>query len=564
MLAGLYMLAAGTDEGFSEADKSAVEAVTNAGTAALHAEIESSPVTLGPSLLQDSRIKQALSGTPVTEGEEPPNLQDVLYEVANETLLKDYPLMSVAFIDKQAAVVAKTGMYETLFDELVALEDLKNSSGEVRFSATLGGKLYAVQVSRTETGAQGRRLVAIQALDLGGNSLLRRVLGTYPAGIVRDGEVVGDPMGNANPADLVALVTENIKAIPTSDASKVFTLGEGPNQRIGSISRVPGPAGKGKSPSYLAVLSLNTLGVVDRDLASALKTAKATGMSKVPWPLVGGFFVIALAFAIYLPHMESIAPMRRLAAEFNGIVEGSQHQVFHDTYRGELRNVARAAVNAQEAVRIAVEDEYANVADNGGYGGSVAAPSDSDYPADDQDDSELDDPGAIDLPSMDPSSGAIESHSHSEPEPQPEPDDEPPPPAFNAGDDDISADELGFGGGGLLGGGGGGGGLLGGGPSEPPPPAFNAGNPDAAASLLADDAASSDPKEAYFREVFDEFVALKQTCGEDTSKFGYDKFAAKLRKNTASLMNKDGVVDVEFNVYIKDGKAALKAKVVKG
>ena len=63
--------------------------------------------------------------------------------------------------------------------------------------------------------------------------------------------------------------------------------------------------------------------------------------------------------------------------------------------------------------------------------------------------------------------------------------------------------------------------------------------------------------------VFDEFVALKQTCGEDTSKFGYDKFAAKLRKNTASLLKKDGVVDVKFNVYIKDGKAALKAKVIK-
>ena len=140
MLAGLYMLAAGTEEGFSEADRSAVEAVTNAGTAALHAEIESSEVTLGPSLLQDSRIKASLDATaggPVPEGEM--TLQDTLHEVANETLLKDYPLMSVAFIDKQAQVIAKTGMYEGLFDELVLLDDLKNSSGEVRFSATLGG-----------------------------------------------------------------------------------------------------------------------------------------------------------------------------------------------------------------------------------------------------------------------------------------------------------------------------------------------------------------------------------------------------------------------------------------
>ena len=47
-------------------------------------------------------------------------------------------------------------------------------------------------------------------------------------------------------------------------------------------------------------------------------------------------FGIALAFAIYLPHMESVAPMRRLAAEFNGIVEGSQHQVFEHLDVGRI------------------------------------------------------------------------------------------------------------------------------------------------------------------------------------------------------------------------------------
>jgi hypothetical protein len=564
MMAGLYMLASGTEDGFTEADRSAVEAVTNAGTAALHAEIESSPVALGPSLLQDTRLRASISGTsndlpPPPEGVV--SLQDTLYEVANETLLKDYPLMSVAFVDKQAQIVAKTGMYENHFDELVLLDEVKNSDGEARFSATLGGKLHAVQISRPVQGAQSQRLIAIQAVDLGGNSLLRRVLGTYPAGIVRDGKVVGDAMGGANPGDLVQLVTDNIKEVPPSDASKVFELGAGPDTRIGSISRVPGPAGKGAKPSYLAVLSLHSLGIVDRDLASALKASKELGLPKVPWPLVGGFLFIALAFAWYLPHMESTAPMRRLTAEFNGIVEGSQHQVFHDTYKGELRNVARSAVNAQEAMRMNWEDEFAAQGGSGeadyqdepaSGGGASPEPHYADN---------SDEPSAIELPSME-SDGGIESHSHSAADPEPEPEPAPPKPdpepEISGGglgfDDESSAlsSDLGFGGGG------------GGGAALPEP--FNAGSDGAAEALLADgpSSAPADPQEAYFREVFEEFVSLKQTCGEDTSKFGYEKFAAKLRKNTESLKKKPGVTDVKFNVYIKDGKAALKAKVIKG
>src|SRR5690606_27822607 len=77
------------------------------------------------------------------------------------------------------------------------------------------------------------------------------------------------------------------------------------------------------------------------------------------------------------------------------------------------------------------------------------------------------------------------------------------------------------------------------------------------------DPAPADPREEYFLEVYNEFVALKETCGEDVDNFPYEKFAKKLRKNTDQLMARDGIADVKFTVYIKDGKAALKAKVVK-
>ena len=72
------------------------------------------------------------------------------------------------------------------------------------------------------------------------------------------------------------------------------------------------------------------------------------------------------------------------------------------------------------------------------------------------------------------------------------------------------------------------------------------------------------PKDPYFREVFEAFFETKINCGESVDNFTFEKFARKLRKNTDDLMARAGVTDVTFSVYVKDGKAAIKAKVVKG
>ena len=191
-------------------------------------------------------------------------------------------------------------------------------------------------------------------------------------------------------------------------------------------------------------------------------------------------------------------------------------------------------------------------------------------------------PAAIELPdSADPGSVELESHSHSEDaDPSPAEDhgeaQNPPAPTLNdEADNSISADELGLG--------------VAGDPlglATPPPtpaaplPGFGgasaagaaSGGPPTAAphtaaphtAPLARERPPTDPREAYYHQVFDEFVSTKQTCGENTDNFTFDKFAKKLRKNTAQLMQRPGVADVEFTVYIKDGKAALKARVVKG
>ena len=66
-----------------------------------------------------------------------------------------------------------------------------------------------------------------------------------------------------------------------------------------------------------------------------------------------------------------------------------------------------------------------------------------------------------------------------------------------------------------------------------------------------------------YRAIYDEFVALKQRCGENTSNLSFDRFLAKLRSNRDALIAKHGCKSVRFQVYMKDGKAALKASPIR-
>jgi hypothetical protein len=551
-LAGMYLLSTGSSGGFSSADETAVRAVTEAGMAALASDINSSPVSLGPSLLSDTRLRDALEKpavpSPEEEGEgglEGPSLQDVFVQVANEGLLNEYPRMSMAITDKNGNILARTGLSPELFDELVkmpAFDMAMNSEEAELLSSTLGGKLHAVKLSRPLADAGQRRLITIRAVELGGGSFFRRVVGTdNPGGLVRDGEVLGDPIGGAKPEDLVSFVTTHMDSIPPEGASGVFMVGDGAEARIGAAARVPGPAGKGKSGTVFVVLSSHTLGSTQQDMASALKTAlDSGGLAELNWALVGGLLAISLGLTFYLPFIEYNGPIRRLTGEFNGITEGRQHELYHDTYGGELGRLARAATTAMEALRVSWENELldsdAELADvaprrTRSTRSLRAAPkgrrsrSRAHKTLERESEPEAA-PEAIDLPSAD-NSAPIERHAAADAPPL---DDAPPAPAFS---DDLAAS---------------------------PGLSLN----DSSDTVSLADAEGGEDRESYYRRIYDEFVETKVACGEATEGFTYEKFAKKLRKQSDSLLARPEVTDVQFSVYVKDGKAALRAKVIKG
>jgi len=70
--------------------------------------------------------------------------------------------------------------------------------------------------------------------------------------------------------------------------------------------------------------------------------------------------------------------------------------------------------------------------------------------------------------------------------------------------------------------------------------------------------ASDTAYEVHFKEVFDEFVITRGQCGE-SGELAFPKFAKRLMQTREAVIQKNGCNDVRFVVYVKNGKAALKA-----
>jgi hypothetical protein len=615
-LAGMFLLARGTSEDFTEENRTALRAVTEAGIAALEAQIEASPVQQVALVRLFADMQEALARTPEQEAKLSPEqeklpLAQVFTEAAEDMRVRNRSDMTLALIDTTGAIVAVSGIGEPQLAELVGSAPYQELPADQAglFSLALDGKLQIVRVEPAD--ARGRRLIAFEPLQIGAGSLLRRVLGTdNPAAMVRNGKVLGDMIGDQPvSAEIEKFAADHRDDAPDDGASKVFTVGEGINARIGALGRVPGPAGKGKSAAMLVVLSRQTAAAGQRELSEALSDSMAKGTGSVNWVLLFGLLAVCAALSIYLPQIEGIGPMRRLADEFLGVARGAQHQIFHDRYGGPTGEVARAANAAHEALRQAylaeleIDEEVSEDSEAAGrrpktvrgrrltrsqrkVDDSVNTPSEADAPrtgntgpsraANDAAEAEhaatgrrapasrerVSMPprgqtpapgplptatqdarasrGSLQPPAVPPprASGPVHTPLRTPAVPPPPTFQPPPPPS---GDQPPPSSR----------------------PRTPvvvgPPPGSPLGqSPSASAS------GSDDPKAGYYREIFEEFLQVKIACGEPTAGFTFDKFVKKLQKNTQDILEKHSDVrDVQFTVYVKDGKAALKAKIVR-
>jgi hypothetical protein len=103
-------------------------------------------------------------------------------------------------------------------------------------------------------------------------------------------------------------------------------------------------------------------------------------------------------------------------------------------------------------------------------------------------------------------------------------------------------------------------------PKRPPPPGAAPAEAPAAAEAPPDaPAAEADGFDelADWRNVYEEFLAMKKECGEETGPLTFEKFKGTLQRNKDALVARHGCSRVKFTVYVKEGKAALKASPVK-
>ncbi|AKV04673.1 alpha 1 type XVII collagen [Labilithrix luteola] len=74
--------------------------------------------------------------------------------------------------------------------------------------------------------------------------------------------------------------------------------------------------------------------------------------------------------------------------------------------------------------------------------------------------------------------------------------------------------------------------------------------------------AVTDPA-AEWHAVYEEFLKTKRECGEPIDGLTFDKFKQTLTKNRDALIQRHGCKRVKFSVYVKEGRASLKATPVR-
>ncbi len=77
------------------------------------------------------------------------------------------------------------------------------------------------------------------------------------------------------------------------------------------------------------------------------------------------------------------------------------------------------------------------------------------------------------------------------------------------------------------------------------------------------DAEATDPDEPHFREIYEQYLSTRRQCGEPTAGLRYERFRETLVKNRRQIIERHGASKVRFKVYVKQGKAALKAVPIK-
>ena len=479
-------------------------------------------------------------------------------------------------IDRRGRVVARVRLDENDFGDIAAGRPLIDDAlaGYQRDDIwTQNGTMYFV--SAAPVIKRDPPLAYVGAIVLGHqvtNSLAQKLVSSLNVDVgfhLRKDDVAGSKTLSLDHAPLLDALAKLTGGDLERDcqANQPIAITNGKEEYTAIVARLPGEAAaRGafysvfiKRPEALGFMG--TLKVVSQgDL----------GFGNFPWPLVGGGFLLALGIGIALMFFEADRPLKRLTADAVRLAKGEKERMSEDEHAGKFGSIARSVnihidkLGREAKVAKKDLDQLLGPAPEGSLGTidllATALPSArpggpapampppvSDFKFSDSSPPSIPARPKPVPPSARPSTPAPPMRPSAPPPPVAARPGTPPPlyptqplpqPMASASSISDALDDD----------------ILGHAESEP------VRTPAPSATPVPGPGAGEDP---YFRQVFEQFVQVKKSCGEQIAGLTFPKFSEKLVKNRDDLIAKTGCKEVRFTVYVKDGKAALKATPVK-
>ncbi len=465
-------------------------------------------------------------------------------------------------IDKRGRVVARVALDQNEFGDVAAGRPLVDDAlaGYLRDDLWAhNGTLYlvtAAPVVKRESQAYAGAIILGHQVT---NALAQRLVKSLDVDVgfyLGKDEVAGSKTLAVEASPMVTAVKGMTGGDVSQDclANKTIPISANKDSYTALVARLPGEVSARQAYYTVFIKRPAALGFM-----GTLKVVNQSDLApgSFPWIIVGGVFLVMLGIGIALMLFESDRPLRRLTAEAVKLAKGDSERLSEDAHPGKFGSIARSVnIKIDKLGREAKSakkdmDQLLGPSPEGSLGTidllATALPA-------------VRPGGSAPLSSPPPSEFKFTTSS-TQPgvtaTPPPKPPNRPitPPPGIPVRAPAPPPPRLGA-------------------PTPPSMPVVATPAPEPSALGLDDDILGGadltpTPEEegesgdAYFKQVFEQFVAMKKSCNEPTTGLTLEKFTDKLIKNREDLMAKTGCRDVRFTVYVKDGKAALKATPVK-
>ncbi|HVK82976.1 MAG TPA: MXAN_5187 family protein [Kofleriaceae bacterium] len=455
-------------------------------------------------------------------------------------------------IDRKGRVVARVGIDSKDFGDVVAGRPLVDDAlaGYLRDDVWAhNGTMYFV--SAAPVIKRDPPVPYVGAIVLGHavtSDLSKRLVGSLAVDLgfyLGKDAVVGSRTLTVDQAPMLGVISkatgEDLRA--DCSASPLLPVTNGKENYTAVVARLPGEVQA--KQGYYAVFIKRPEAIGFAGMLGKITKGDISAPSL--WILAGGGFVLMLGLGIVFMFLESDRPLKRLTADAVRLAKGETEKLAEDAHAGKYGSIARSVnIHIDKVGRDAKNakkdlDQLLGPAPEGSLGtidllatalpavrpggpAPAAAPPPSDF--------RFNDGGAArsapPRPPTPPPVRATPPSGVATPPPRPTGSlvATTPPPSPSSSLGDALVDDI-----------------LGGGNSGP--------------------TSSNVPEDPYFKEIYEQFVSTKKDCGEPTSGLTFAKFAEKLVRNREDLIAKTGCKEVKFTVYVKDGKAALKATPVK-